>query len=73
MTITNQKYWYAVKVKNYMKKNGSYYIRNNEIFRKKLHMSTKQLSFALQYLKKNGFLEPWSNKVYQITRNSKHS
>ncbi len=71
MTATNQKYWYAEQVKNYLNKNGNYYIRNNERMRKQLEMNKKQLTYAIQYLKKIGFLEPWSNKVYKITRKSK--
>ena len=70
MTSTNQKYWYAVKVKNYMKKNGNYYIRNNERVRQQLEMNKAQLTFALKYLKKTGFLELWNKKVYQISSNS---
>jgi hypothetical protein len=71
MITTNQKYCYAEQVKNYMKKNGNYFIRNNERVRNKLEMNKKQLTYAIQYLKKIGFLEPWSNKVYKITRKSK--
>ena len=70
MTSKNQKYWYAVKVKNYIKENGNCFIRNNKIFRKKLDLNRTQLTYALHYLKKTGFLEPWNHKVYQITRNS---
>ena len=71
MTTTNQKYCYAVQVKKYMKKNGNYFIKNNERVRNQLEMNKKQLTYAIQYLKKIGFLEPWSNKVYKITRKSK--
>lgn len=71
MATTNKKYWYAVQVKNHMEKNGNYFIRNNERVRKQLKMNKKQLTYAIQYLKKIGFLEPWSNKVYKIMRNSK--
>ena len=70
MTSKNQKYWYAVKVKNYMNENGNYFIRNNDKFRKKLGLNKTQLMYALHYLNKTGFLEPWNDKVYQITRNS---
>jgi hypothetical protein len=65
MTCKNQIYWYGEKIKKHMKENGNNYIRNNGTFRKKLEMNKKQLSFALKYLEKTGFLEPWSNKVYQ--------
>ena len=67
MTSKNQKYWHAVQVKKYMKKNGNYFIRNNKIFRKKLGMNQAQLTHALHYLNKTGFLEPWNKKIYQIT------
>lgn len=50
-----------------MKENDNYFIRNNERFREKLKMNKKQLACALKYLEKTGFLEPWNNKVYQIS------
>ena len=60
----------AKQVKKFMKENHLYFIRNNEKVRKQLGINRKQLAYALQYLKKIGFLEPWNDKVYQITRNS---
>jgi hypothetical protein len=73
MVATNQKYWHAVQVKNYMKKNGNYYIRNSERVRKQLEMNKRQLSHAIQYLKKIGFLEPWNNRIYKIKHNIKEN
>ena len=60
---------YAQQVKKFMKKNDLYFIRNNERIRKKLRMNHIELTYALQYLNKIGFLEPWSNKVYQLSHN----
>jgi len=60
---------FAEQVKDYMIKNGLYFIRNNERVRKKLNMNHKELSSALQLLNKKGFLEPWNKKIYQIVHN----
>jgi hypothetical protein len=69
--IPNQKQIndFAEQVKDYMIKNGLYFIRNNERVRKKLNMNHKELSSALQHLYKKGFLEPWNKKIYQIVHN----
>ena len=69
--IANQKQInnFAEQVKDYMIKNGLYFIRNNERVRKKLNMNHKELSSALQLLNKKGFLEPWNKKIYQIVHN----
>ena len=71
MTTTNQKYCYAVQVKKYMKKNGNYFIKNNERVRNQLEMNKKQLTYGILYLIKIDFLESWSNKVYKIKYSSK--
>jgi hypothetical protein len=60
---------FAEQVKDYMIKNGLYFIRNNERIRKKLGMNHKELAWALQHLNKIGFLEPWNKKIYQISHN----
>jgi hypothetical protein len=65
MYNTNQKYRYADLVKKYMNKNGNYFIKNNEKTRKHLKMNKKQLTYGINYLEKNGFLKPWSKKVYK--------
>ena len=69
--IANQKEIndFAEQVKDYMIKNGLYFIRNNERIRKKLGLNHKELAWALQYLNKTGFLEPWNKKIYQISHN----
>lgn len=69
--IANQKQInnFADQVKNYMIKNGLYFIRNNERVRKRLGLNHKELSCALQHLNKIGFLEPWNKKIYQIVHN----
>ena len=60
---------FAEQVKDYMIKNGLYFIRNNERVRKRLNMNHKELSCAVQYLYKTGFLVPWNKKIYQISHN----
>jgi len=55
------------QIKKYMKEHNLRFIRNNEKYRKKLGMNRKQLYYAIQYLNKTGFLEPWNRKIYQIT------
>ncbi len=57
----------AKQVKKFMKQNEVHFIRNNERFRTKLKMNQKQLSYAIRYLEKTGFLESWNDKVYQIS------
>jgi hypothetical protein len=69
MKNINQKYRYAVHVKNYMKNNGNYFIKNNERTRKQLNMNKKQLTYAINYLKKTGYLKSWSKKVYKLEKN----
>jgi hypothetical protein len=60
---------YAQQVKKFMKKNDVHFIRNNERIRKKLRMNQIELAYALRYLDKIGFLEPWSDKVYEVSHN----
>jgi hypothetical protein len=57
------------QVKKFMKKNDLYFIRNNEKIRKKLKMNQIELTYAIRYLNKKGFLEPWNDKVYQVSHN----
>jgi hypothetical protein len=57
----------AELVKRFMKQNAVYFIRNNERFRTKLEMNRRQLSYAIRYLEKTGFLKSWSDKVFQIS------
>ena len=66
MKNINQRYRYAVIVKKYMIKNGNCYIKNNERTREQLNMNIKQLTYGIKYLEKNGFLKPWSKKVYKF-------
>ena len=62
-----QKDIYAEQVKRFMKQKDVRFIRNNERFRTKLKLNRKQLSYAIRYLEKTGFLESWNDKVYQIS------
>lgn len=67
MMIQKQKDIYAKQVKKFMKQKDVRFIRNNERFRTKLKLNRKQLSYAIRYLEKTGFLESWNDKVYQIS------
>ena len=67
MKIQNQNEIFAKQVKDFMKQNSVYFIRNNERFRTKLKMNRRQLSYAIRYLEKIGFLVSWNEKVYQIS------
>ena len=67
MMIQKQKDIYAKQVKKFMKQKDVRFIRNNERFRTKLKLNQKQLSYAIRYLEKTGFLESWNDKVYQIS------
>lgn len=63
--ILKQKNTYGRQVKKFMKQNDLHFIRNNEKFRTKLNMNRKQLTYAIRYLEKTGFLKSWNSKVYQ--------
>jgi hypothetical protein len=65
--IQKQKDIYAETVKSFMKQKDVRFIRNNERFRTKLKLNRKQLSYAIRYLEKTGFLKSWNDKVYQIS------
>ena len=65
--IQKQKDIYAKQVKKFMKQKDVRFIRNNERFRTKLKLNRTQLSYAIRYLEKTGFLESWNDKVYQIS------
>ena len=67
MKADTQKEFFAKQVKDFMKQNSVYFIRNNERFRTKLKMNRRQLSYAIRYLEKIGFLVSWNEKVYQIS------
>ena len=67
MIVLKQKDIYGKQVKKFMKQNDLHFIRNNERFRTKLKMNRKQLSYAIRYLEKIGFLKSWNNKVYQTS------
>jgi hypothetical protein len=67
MTIETKNEIFAKQVKDFMKQNSVYFIRNNERFRTKLRMNRRQLSYAIRYLEKIGFLVSWNEKVYQIS------
>jgi hypothetical protein len=67
MIVQKQKEIYAKQLKEFMKQNEVYFIRNNERFRTKLKMNRRQLSYAIRYLEKIGFLISWNDKVYQIS------
>ena len=67
MSAETQKEFFAKQVKDFMKQNSVYFIRNNERFRTKLKMNRRQLSYAIRYLEKIGFLVSWNEKVYQIS------
>ena len=67
MVVQNEKEIYAEQVKEFMKQNDVYFIRNNERFRSKLKMNRRQLTYAIRYLEKIGFLVSWNEKVYQIS------
>jgi hypothetical protein len=69
MRVRKPKDVYAKQVKKFMKQNELHFIRNNKRFRTKLKMNRKQLSYAIQYLEKAGFLKSWSDKVYQMSHN----
>ena len=60
----------AKQVKRLMKEQQYFFIRNNEKFRNQLGMNQIQLSYALKYLNKNGYLIPWNHKIYQIKNNN---
>jgi hypothetical protein len=66
MIVQKQKDIYVKQVKKFIKQNELNFIRNNERFRTKLKMNQSQLSSAIRYLKKTGYLKPWNKKVYQI-------
>ncbi len=65
MVVQTPKEVFAKQVKDFMKQNSVYFIRNNERFRTKLKMNRRQLSYAIRYLEKIGFLVSWNEKVYQ--------
>jgi hypothetical protein len=67
MTVETNNEIFAKQVKDFMKQNSVYFIRNNERFRTKLKMNRRQLSYAIRYLEKIGFLVSWNEKVYQIS------
>ena len=67
MTVEIKNEIFAKQVKDFMKQNSVYFIRNNERFRTKLKMNRRQLSYAIRYLEKIGFLVSWNEKVYQIS------
>ncbi len=67
MVVQPQKEVFAKQVKDFMKQNSVYFIRNNERFRTKLKMNRRQLSYAIRYLENIGFLVSWNEKVYQIS------
>ena len=67
MVVETKNEIFAKQVKDFMKQNSVYFIRNNERFRTKLKMNRRQLSYAIRYLEKIGFLVPWNEKVYQIS------
>jgi hypothetical protein len=51
-----------------MIKKGNYFIKNNERTREQLNLNKKQLTYGIKYLENNGFLQPWSKKVYKLIR-----
>ncbi|KYK24132.1 hypothetical protein AYK21_01810 [Thermoplasmatales archaeon SG8-52-2] len=67
MTVDIKNEIFAKQVKDFMKQNSVYFIRNNERFRTKLKMNRRQLSYAIRHLEKIGFLVSWNEKVYQIS------
>jgi len=67
MSVDTKNEIFAKQVKDFMKQNSVYFIRNNERFRNKLKMNRRQLSYAIRYLEKIGFLVSWNEKVYQIS------
>jgi hypothetical protein len=67
MAVDTKNEIFAKQVKDFMKQNSVYFIRNNERFRNKLKMNRRQLSYAIRYLEKIGFLVSWNEKVYQIS------
>jgi len=67
MAVETNNEIFAKQVKDFMKQNSVYFIRNNERFRNKLKMNRRQLSYAIRYLEKIGFLVSWNEKVYQIS------
>ena len=69
MLNKKEKEIYARKVQIFMEKNNLHFIKNNERIRKKLSMNHIVLSCVLQHLNQIGFLEPWNNKVYQLSHN----
>ena len=66
--MTNQKQIknQSEQVKRLMKEKQYFFIKNNEKFRNQLEMNQIQLSYALKYLNKTGFLKPRGRKIYQI-------
>jgi hypothetical protein len=66
MNDLEQKDIYVKQVKKFIKQNDLHFIRNNERFRAKLNMNRAQLSLAIRYLKKIGYLQNWNKKVYKI-------
>jgi hypothetical protein len=72
MTVDTKNEIFAKQVKDFMKQNSVYFIRNNERFRTKLKMNRRQLSYAIRYLEKIGFLVSWNEKVYQISNGKQY-
>ena len=68
MKSPNQRYRYAAHVKQYMIKKGNYFIKNNERTREQLNLNKKQLTYGIKHLENNGFLQPWSKKVYKLIK-----
>jgi hypothetical protein len=69
MEVQKQMSIYAKQVKKFMLHNNIHFIRNNEKFRTELNMNRRQLSYAIRYLQKNGFLKSWNDKVYKLDHN----
>jgi hypothetical protein len=72
MVVETKNEIFAKQVKDFMKQNSVYFIRNNERFRTKLRMNRRQLSYAIRYLEKIGFLVSWNEKVYQISNGKQY-
>jgi hypothetical protein len=72
MVVETKNEIFAKQVKDFMKQNSVYFIRNNERFRTKLKMNRRQLSYAIRYLEKIGFLVSWNEKVYQISNGKQY-
>mgnify|MGYP005809752303 CR=1 FL=1 len=71
MLNKKEKEIYARQVKCFMEENNLRFIKNNQRIRKQLKMNHIVLACVLQYLNQNGFLEPWNDKVYQVSHNLK--